>query len=119
MEQIRKYTNVTLETESKKLEGFSSIVLDKYLNGLEKGYAEYMIIAPDEPVNGCSFIQICPDREEGKFHLEVSIVNENQNYLYGNEPYSIDEIGNIFRDYLDSGIVPDVDGWELIGKFIR
>lgn len=115
----KSFGTFTLETNIKKFHGFSELVLDKNLECLKNGTVEHIIIIPDEVLGGCSFIQTCPDRNEGEFHLEVSIVDGDLNILYGNEPYSIDEIRDIFIDYLENGTVPDVDGWELIGKFQR
>lgn len=56
---------------------------------------------------------------DGDFWLEVSLVKNDRNNIYGTNVEDIADIRRIFRDFIEKGTLPDMTGWEFVGGFDR
>lgn len=116
----KRFKKFTLTTNQKEQTNFTGLVLKNTLNHLKLHKINYIILSPSEAINNCNFIQTCHSNDnKEKFTVEVSISDSKTNRLYGKHNLTIDDVKDIFVQYIDKETVPDISDWESIGEFVN
>lgn len=110
--------NWQLITDIDEMENFSLEDVKNRLKSIMDEEAEYMIIKPSEMVGNCNFMQLMLD-DENLFHLEISMKFEygSGSILSSKDGITHDEVMEIFKDFIENSQVPDVEEWEVVGRF--
>ncbi len=107
-----------LITDIDEVEDFSLEDIKTRLESIKNEEAEYMIIKPSEMVGNCNFMQLMLD-DENLFHLEISMKFEygSGSILSSKDGITHDEAVEIFENFIESSQAPDVEEWEVVGRF--
>lgn len=99
-------------------QGNAESYIDDGLEKVEMGYAEYLILEPEKPINGCSFLQTCPDsRNEGFLHIEAAFpekrlaADNSLPLILCMDGVTTGETLDVFMRFLTRGEL-DVTGWQ-------
>ena len=84
--------------------------VDDALTLLEAGNAEFLIVAPPEPVNGFSFLQACMN-SGGDVHVEAGIPQKNARVqIVYRDGLTVGEAMDLFVQYFKEHTIP-AEGW--------
>lgn len=77
---------------------------------------DYFILAPSEPIRGCSYIQA--SRYEGdRIHLDACFVKEKGIRSIYSQKCSPNVAIILLQLFYTEGAVPDVSDWKFVGDF--
>lgn len=92
------------------------INLDNFLQDLEMGDIEFIVLAPSETVNGITFLQVASN-DNGYMHVEAGLDEKNSQgwprILYRDD-ISIGECLDMFIEFYREGRVDTTDWEDLI-----
>ncbi len=119
----KTYQTWTMEVDEAEQVNPSMGEIERQLDAIKAGDAEFMILTPSEPIptkdDGyvCSFAQVCWDDDSAQFHFEVNIAHvgqESSSVIYGKDGVSAGVVQELLHGLLDDGVVPNVRDWEVI-----
>ena len=91
--------------------------IDDALTDVEMGNVEFLILSPSKPVNGFTFLQTCPDEEEGYLHIEAGMDKMNADgriKIVCHDHFTTGEVLDLFITFFRNQTI-DVGGWyELV-----
>ena len=115
--QPRRF-QIETEEPSSPFQDVDSALLSEQLNRLRsfiqlreyRGYG-FLILEPDQPIQGCEFVQTACDYGSKKFTIEARIHTRTGPRQYHRDTYDFDWLSSVFQQFLE-GTVPDVSDWE-------
>ena len=123
-DKFRRKQSYTLETNSRGVlkvkitpELFSEI-----LSGFDQYEWDFMTLAPDNPIEDCTFIQVSPPYEDTapRYTLEAGFYNPQSGLkMYRLLIEDRNRILQYFVDFWKEQIIPDVSLWEDVSEEMK
>jgi len=95
----------------------STLLFEEIIGSFEPDIWDFMVLAPEKPINNCTFIQVGAPDEIVDYHYTLEIgfdSDESGLTMYRLNTLDRDFVLQCFVDYWQDQLIPDVSSWEDI-----